>query len=253
MKPAVQYALIGVGGLVLLGGSFITFSALSGAPLHEVAILKHFVAAPEQADEPESSGSKSADGDAEHTDEPVAKEAGAHAPSPSKAEQRAIAANVGVLSAFSLPAPFSADELSNLQTSLRGATDEAQKRLQRAEARERELAEWEHALEQRKDELQELRRLLEKKELELSMREEEVSRDTRAKEERDQQSWADLARFFAEGDPEDLARKLVLFEPKEAVRILRALDDERAGALVNALPADKYHEYLQAYRAAGKP
>jgi flagellar motility protein MotE (MotC chaperone) len=156
------------------------------------------------------------------------------------------------LSAFSLPAPFSADELTSLQTSLRSANDDARKRLQRVETRERELAEWEHALEQRKGELEELRRLLEKRELELSMREEEVQRDANAKDAREQQSWTELARFFAEGDPAELATKLALFEPKDAVRILRALDDERAGALVNALPPDKYHAYLEAYRTSSK-
>jgi len=30
---------------------------------------------------------------------------------------------------------------------------------------------------------------------------------------------------------------------------LHSLDDERASALVNALPADKIHDYLEAYRA----
>jgi hypothetical protein len=41
----------------------------------------------------------------------------------------------------------------------------------------------------------------------------------------------------------------VQFEPEEAARILRALDPQRASALVNALPAERYREFLDAYRA----
>ncbi|MBK7878571.1 MAG: hypothetical protein IPJ77_23180 [Planctomycetes bacterium] len=263
MKPAVKYALMGVGGIVLLAGSFVTFAALSGAPLHEVAILKNFVKAPDKPESPEKGSKKghADEGGDEHATETHATEKTATAkhasddphatkPAPTRAESRALEANVGVLGAFMLPSPFSSNELSELQTSLRGANEDAKQRLERIELRERELGEWEHALEQRNDELQDLRRLLEKRELELTMREDEVKRDEKAKDARDQQSWAELAKFFSEGDPDDLAKKLVLFEPKEAVRILRSLDDERASALVNALPADKYHAYLQAYRDA---
>lgn len=267
MKPAVKYALMGVGALVLLSGSFVTFAALSGVPLHEVAILKNFVAAPEKPENPGDS-SKTAkkdehdDAKDEHGSSEPSPSTAKHEPSsgrdtkptPTRSESRALDANAGVLGAFLLPSPFSSNELSDLQKSLRGANEDAKQRLERIELRERELAEWEHALEQRNDELQELRKMLEKRELELTMREDEVKRDEKAKDSREQQSWAELAKFFSEGDPEELAKKLVLFEPKEAVRILRSLDDERASALVNALPPDKYHAYLQAYRDnASKP
>lgn len=258
MKPAVKFAILGAGGLVLLAGSFVTFAALSGTPLHEVAILKNFVKTPEKPD----AGSKTEEpaheegAKEEHATETAhATKEGEHGtkPAPTKSESRAIEANIGVLGAFLLPAPFSTNELADLQKSLRGANEDARQRLERIELRERELGEWEHALEQRNDELQGMRQLLEKRELELSMREAEVQRDEKAKNSREQQSWNELAKFFSEGDPEDLAKKLVLFEPKEAVRILRSLDDERASALVNALPPDKYHTYLQAYRATPKP
>lgn len=255
MKPAIQFALIGLGGFVLLSTSFVTFAALSGVPLHEVAILKNFVAAPPVEDDGPKGGEKPRDTEltedlasrlnpAGATDETKA--------GPTKTEERALEANIGVLGAFMLPAPFSSSELSDLQRSLRGANDDAKQRLERIELRERELREWEQALDQRNDELQELRRTIERRELELAAREAEVERDERARNSRDQESWNELARFFSEGEPEDLAKKLVLFEPKEAVRILRALDDARASALVNALPPDKYHAYLQAFRTAPK-
>jgi flagellar motility protein MotE (MotC chaperone) len=249
MKPAVKF---GAGGLVLLGGSFVVFAALSGTPLHEVAILKNFVAAPAEgedtpkhAPEPEHAAPES-----EHASETKHADAEPLKPRMSPGDSHALEANVGVLSAFMLPSPLSAGELSELQKSLRDTNNHAKKRLERIVSRERELDEWEHSLNERTKELQELRRVLERKELDITLREDEVKRDESAKNARETQSWGELAKFFSEGDPEDLAKKLVLFDPKEAVRILRALDDERAAALVNALPADKYHAYLEAYRAS---
>jgi len=255
MKPIVKYALVAAGAVVLSFGSFVTFAALSGAPLHEVAVLKHFVTAPPDGSEPGHEADKTVDPLSQipapiHEGGHDATQAGGKGPS--KFEARAIEANVGVLSAFMLPSPLSANELSDLQRSLRETNQDARQRLERIAHRERELEEWEHALGERREELAELRRLLERKELDISLREDELKRDEDSKNARDQQSWAELAKFFSEGDPEELAHKLVLFEPKEAVRILRALDDERAGALVNALPADKYHAYLQAYRETPK-
>lgn len=259
MKPVVKYALMGAAGVLLLGGSFVTFAALSGTPLHEVAILKSFVHAPETSAEDKGDShapatSKDEHGDAHEGEHAMSAESKSETKSsPSPADAKALQANVGVLGAFMLPAPFSANELADLQKALRTSSDDAKKRLERVASRERELDEWEHALEQRNDELQEMRRMLEKKELDISLREDEVTRDEKAKAARDAQSWAELAKFFSEGDPSELAKKLALFEPNEAVRILRALDDERASELVNALPADKYHAYLQAYRATKKP
>lgn len=267
MKPPVKYALLGAGALLLLAGSFVTFAALSGQPLHEVAILESFVKAPAATDEGEKDDRATKrpideHGESEHA-RPAASDpapdsgaaaghtAGDHATAPSmtSSERRALEANVGVLGTFMLPSPFSAEQLGDLQQALHEANADAKRRLERIAMRERELAEWEHALEVRNEELQKLRALLEGKELELSLLADEVKRDESAKSAREQQSWAELARFFSDGDPEELAKKLVLFEPKEAVRILRALDDERASLLVNALPPDKYHAYLQAYRA----
>ncbi len=252
MKPAVKYAVFAVGGLLLLGGSFVVFAALSGAPLHEVAILKHFVKAPAEGEETpkHAAPEEHAPPESEHAHEMAHEGGEPKPPRISPGDLHAVEANVGVLSAFMLPSPLSAGELSELQRSLRETNDDAKKRLERIVQRERELDEWEHSLDERTKELQELRRVLERKELDITLREDEVKRDESAKNARETQSWGELAKFFSEGDPEDLAKKLVLFDPKEAVRILRALDDERAAALVNALPAEKYHAYLEAYRAS---
>jgi len=243
MKPAIKYAILGSSGLVLLLGSFVSFAALSGQPLHKVALLKLFVKAPQESSDRASRSPEVETPTAPPANTEVAKP-------PTKDELKAVEKTVGVLGAFSLPAPFSSDELTDLQHELRNATQGAKSRLAKIEQRERDLDDRERDLDQRQLELTQLRQKLVEKESELRMLSDEVTRDSEARNARDAASWKELAKFFEEGDPADLAKKLQAFDPKEAVKILRALDDERASAIVNALPTDKYHDYLEAYRAA---
>jgi flagellar motility protein MotE (MotC chaperone) len=248
MKPAVKYALMGGGSLVLLFGSFVTFAALSGQPMHKIAILKNFVKAPES---PMDGGSKG--GDKPLPPDATAKNGGSETqPDPSKIpavkDKQALEASVGVLGAFSLPTGFSADELTDLKRELRNASKGAKERLAKIEQRERELDDRERDLDQRYVELSEIRKQLEAKELEIGASEAEIKRDASARDEREKAGWKTLAKFFEEGEPADMAKNLVSYGPGEAAKILHSLDDERATAIVNALPADKYHEYLEAFR-----
>lgn len=244
MNNAAKFTLIGLGAGALMFGSFVTFAALSGAPLHQVAILKSFVTAPE-------AGSKSGDttetGATAHPEPAVAE--GERKPS-----AKAIEASMGALGAFVLPAPYSTEELESLQKELREGQKSLRERQARIETRERTLDEWESSLQARLDEINQMREMLVKRETELSLREDEAKRDLESSRTTEQQSWKELAKFFEEGDPADLAKKLSGFPPEDAVKILRSLGDERASELVNALPADKYHAYLSAYRTqSSKP
>jgi len=243
MKPAIKYAVMGGGALVLLFGSFVTFAALSGQPLHQVAVLKTFVQAPAEP--------------AEHAAaQPETKFASPHPESGAQGHGRtsgeeslkAVERTVGVLGAFTLPSPFSADELSDLSRKLHTGNRNLESRQKRIEQRERDLDDRERDLEARQQELTELRQKLLEKEAELHMLSDEITRDSEARNARDAASWKEISKFFEEGEADELAKKLLSFEPKEAAKILRSLDDERAGALVNALPADKYKEYLDAFR-----
>jgi flagellar motility protein MotE (MotC chaperone) len=244
MKPAVKYAIMGGGALVLLFGSFVTFAALSGQPLSKVAILRNFVGGA-GADETKKLEPETAKAEAEAA--PPASREPAHAPAGT--ELKAVEHTASVLSVFSLPSPFSSDELTDLQHELRSASQGAKSRLSKIEQRERELDDRERDLDQRQQELSELRQKLAEKESELRMLSDEATRDSAARSARDAASWKELSKFFEEGDPADLAKKLLSFDPREAARILRSLDDERASAIVNALPAEHYHDYLEAYRA----
>ena len=247
MKPAVKYGMMGGGALVLLFGSFVVFAALSGQPLSKVALLKHFVSAPADGEKkPAAPEATKPQPEAAAQAEKPASHEGAKS---SGAELKAVEHTASVLSVFSLPSPFSSDELTDLQHELRSASQGAKSRLSKIEQRERDLDDRERDLDQRQQELAELRKKLADKESELRMLSEEVARDSAARNARDAASWKEISKFFEEGDAADLAKKLVQFEPREAARILRSLDDERASSIVNALPTDKYHEYLEAYRA----
>jgi flagellar motility protein MotE (MotC chaperone) len=243
MKPALKYTLMAGGGLVLLFGSFVTFAALSGQPLHKNAVLKLFVPPPvapregsprtAESETPAAQPATSSQGE-----KPLAKE-----------DVKAVERTIGVLGAFALPSPFSTDELTDLQQQLGRGNKDLKARLAKIEQRERELDDRERDVEQRQLELTELRQKLGEKESELRMLSDEVTRDSEARNARDAASWKELSKFFEDGEPADLAKKLLSFDRREAAKILRSLDDERASAIVNALPADKYHDYLDAYRA----
>lgn len=250
MKPAVKYALMGGGGLVLLFGSFVTFAALSGQPMSKIAILKNFV----KADEPKDSGSKTHEPETAgtHPDsgtEPREPEHPSGEKPVAKETTKAVEQTIGTLGAFALPSGFSADELGSLQQELRNNLRDAKSRLEKIESRERDLDEREKDLDQRQKELTEMRQRLLEKETDLRMLSDEVTRDTKAREARENASWKSISKFFEEGEPADMAKNLVHYDPKEAAKILHSLDDERAAAIVNALPQEKYKEYSEAYRA----
>jgi flagellar motility protein MotE (MotC chaperone) len=249
MKPTVKYAVMGGASVLLLFGSFVTFAALSGVPMHKIAILKNFVKAPDASAESSAKEHPSAE-----PADPKATASGEQTPAevaktPAGKEKQALEASVGVLGAFTLPTGFSADELTDLQTELRKASKGAKERLAKVEQRERDLDDRERDLDQRYQELADLRKQLEGKELELRLRGDEIDRDVSARNARDAASWKSISKFFEEGDPAEMAKKLLSYDAKEAARILRSLDDERASAIINALPADKYHDYLEALRA----
>ncbi|MBK7642523.1 MAG: hypothetical protein IPJ19_05655 [Planctomycetes bacterium] len=255
MKPVVKYAAIGAGAIALLFGSFVTFSALSGQPLHKIAILKNFVKAPDEPAEPDTNehGGDTAEHDPQtqghgSETEPAA-EPHEQPKLASKEDLKALEKSVGVLGAFTLPSPFSSDELTDIQQAMKSKNRNLDTRETKVAQRERELDDREHDLDERQQELSALRKRLADKESELQMLSAEVERDSAARNARDAASWKEISKFFEEGDPKDMAGKLLAFAPAEAAKILRSLDDERASALVNALPEQNYRDYIEAYRS----
>lgn len=219
---------IGAGALLLFASAFILFTALSGVPLRDVAVLGSII-----------------DGGAKHEDAPATVTPTEEVPY--KSDGDIIEANVDVLDAFLIESPFDAQGLESLQRELKGKIRELEDRRRRQRDRERELDEREESLGVRYEELMKLRSTLEELEAELFARSEEIERDERAQKQRESEAWKRLARSFEDGDVDELASRLALYPPADAARLLHALDDDRAGELLNALPVDDYKDYAEAY------
>jgi colicin import membrane protein len=239
MKSVLTWIAACAGGAALFTASFVGFARLGGAPLSGVPLLGRFVEAEQARAEQEHAQSEAAAGAA----------AGSAGEQAADARSRAEAIESGaVLSAFLMPAPYTSAELEELQRELRTALAQARDRLARVEEREVELDAWHTGLEERRAELAALQDAIELETRELELLRSQHATEERARAQQEAKSWAELARFFEEGDPEDLAGKLARIEPAKAARVLRALDEERASALVHALPPDRFQVYLEAYR-----
>ena len=245
MNPIVKTALLVFGGGTLFVGSFVGVALVSGRPAHEIPLLKNFAHKPEA---PHEEHKEPAHVETPTTEPETAAHEDPHAamPAPHAVEQAPTSASV--LGAFVMPAPFNGDELARMQSKLAVRLEEAEVAMAAAKEKQRSVDERERALVGREKELQALKMELDTRSKELKMREQEIDRDVDAGAAREEKSWSELARFFTEGEPEDLAKKLMTFEPANAAKILHQMDDERAIALVNSLPQDQYKLFLDAYR-----
>jgi flagellar motility protein MotE (MotC chaperone) len=238
MNSLLKYIAFSVAAIVLFAGSFLIFAALSGAPMHEVAVVGRFFQAPERTGE----------------DAALA----VHVPSDLVAEveqdkrpsRQVLAEAATPLSAFLLQSPFSAQELSGLQKELKNRLESARRLQIELKQKLDDVGARELQLEERWIELEQIRNGLIEQDLELAQRQDELERDARTQGEREDASWTSMAKVFEEGKPKDLAKNLVMFEPDEAARILRALPETRASALIRELPRDRYLEFAEAYRRA---
>ena len=228
LLPVAAYA---AGAATLFCGAFLAFAVSSGEPLDQVAGLSLIV--PPGGDGPPPPAH--------------ATPADAAAARAREREER-VASHASVLGVFQVPSPLSNSALRRLADEL--STELASVRRVSAELREREatLGVREEALEERFAELDRLRARLDEMELELGLRLEEVRRDEEAQSQRERASWARVATSFETGDAAELAARLTTFQPEEAALVLRELDDERAAALIQALPQAVYRDYVDAYR-----
>ena len=228
-------AMFAAGALALFGASFVGFSLATGKSL------------------PGGHAPDTVPGSKEVATK-ATPPAGSEAPKTARDDAKSApvsSVNANVLGAFVMPAPFSSEEIAALQNRLHDRIADADARLAKIQKRESELDEREHALEGRAKEFAEETAKLDAREKDLRLRRLELERDEAASGERDSKSWKDLTKFFLEGDADELAKRLATFEPKDAAKILRGLDDDRAGTLLNALSTDKYKSFLEAYRKQG--
>ena len=229
MKNIAANAGFGLGAISLFALSFVTFTALSGTPLHEVAVIKNFVKPPEEASESATIDPQS---------DPVDR----------LSDKELVDGGSSVLRAFLFPAPYDAQGMGKLQDELKTRIRDYGQRLSQLREREAELAQREADIEDRYAELQKLRSALQDFELELTLRGEEVARDDNSRKMREKESWTRLAKLFEEGDVDEQSQRLLTFDPPDAARILNELSLERARSIMDALPVNRYQEFVQAYR-----
>jgi len=231
MNKAVKYTAIGAGAFTLFAGSFLSFAALSGRPMNEIAVVGELFEQPEAQLEPEQPNSAS-----EVVDE--------------RPPEKVIETASAPLQAFILQQPFSTEELEELQRELKASRRKLEGRERELDAREEEIAARESQLADQLEHLVKIRTELHNDSMELEQRKVELVRDEKAQKEREDASWASLAQVFAEGKTSELAQILVLSTPEDAARILRALPSERATELLREIDRSKFLEYSEAYRKA---
>ncbi|QDV04990.1 hypothetical protein Poly30_04850 [Planctomycetes bacterium Poly30] len=243
MNHLLKILAYGLGGFVLLVGSFVTFSALTGTPMHEMkGVGKLF---PEQITVEEGETTMLPD---------VEEEIQQDRRSPRQLFENAATP----LGSFMLEDPFSAEELTNLQKSLQVKLDEVAQRARDLDARERELDSDREHLEDRYRELEKLRTALLEQNADTEAAGQEVDRDREVLQEKEDQTYQKMASLFEDTEAADAANLLTsVYGPEEAAKILVQLEEERVRELIGAINQQmpdesiRYVKALQELRASG--
>jgi len=228
MTKLIETAAMALGGLSLLAVSFVAFTVFSGTPLDEVAVLSKLLHGQDAATEPPT--------------EPVEV-----APSKPRSNTDVVETTLGSLGAWTLPSPFTENELQTL-------TDELKTKLQRLDLRQADQDRREEELDadrktvaERFDSLESMQKDLEAFKAELKLREQEVLRDEAAASERATARWTDVGRVIAALEDEAAGRRLSSFPPEDAARILLSMEPTRAAEILNQLEGDSWKDYVEAY------
>lgn len=226
MSRLFEIAVLALGGLSLFAVSFLGFALSAGVPLKDLAVVGSLL-----PDRPPPA--------------PAALPAPAPVTPPTDAE--VVAAHLGLLGIWSLESPFDAGELEALASRLQAKEHDLDRRLEEARERQSYLEDRGETLGEQHAELERIRQELEAYRRELDLREEELRGDEQAAARREAASWEGTARLFRDGDASDLAERLVQFDPADAARILRSLEEDRAAELLDALPQKDWKSYADAY------
>jgi hypothetical protein len=227
MKKIARTSLWAGVGLVGFTLAYVAFALVLGAQPHQIPVAGALFPAP--PDEQASSSPPPA-------------------PGPSPRPEKVQKAELGLLDVFQVPSPYSSSELERLVDELELKRRELDQRLDELAEREKRASERAEFLDEQYAELQRLRIGLEQWENELEQRQAEVERDEAAKAERDAESWTKLGKLFADGDAAESGKRLVGYGAQDAAKILHTLKPSRAKELLDALPAERWKEFAEAYR-----
>lgn len=229
MNRIIEIVAMVLGGLSIFAVCFLGFSSLAGVPLHDIPGVGSLFPAPEEIEE-------TAQEDSEPSE-----------PTRHKDKTELIQSGLGSLGAWSMPAPYTAQELRSL-------VDELKSKLLVLDRREKNLVEREQNLEleletlrERFSALEQLRAELEQYESELDLREDEIQAQEGAQDERNRAKWESVAPVLASLSPEEAAKKIVRYSPENAAEILHAMTDTAASAILTSIPDENFRDYLDAY------
>lgn len=244
MNKILKLLAYGIGGVALLIGSFITYSVLTGTPMHEMkAVGKLF---PEDVEaEMAASGADAMPSPEEEREQDR------------RSPRQVYESAATPLGAFALQDPFSAEELRKLEVKLQAKVDALADRARALEERERELDEERAYLDDLFKRIMDLKTSLIEQRRETEAVGDELTRDEQVLEEKRSRTFAQMSALFSEMDGADAARLLTsVYGPQDGARILDQLDDDQAAELINAIHqtnADdgaRYMKALQDLRAA---
>lgn len=244
MNNLLKYVAYSIGGLALLIGSFVTFSVLTGTPMHEMKAVGSMF--------PESVIAE------------VAVDGGDQLPMPEEERAQDVRSPRQVyetaatpLGAFALPDPFSAEELRSLEEQVLRKIDALALRGRQLDERERELDEERQHVQDLYVEITELRTALLNQTAENDAAGDEVSRDAQVLEEQKAKVYKQMASLFEETEAPEAAKMLTdLYPPKEAAKILSQLEPERVRELMGAIhlrmpeESGNYLKALQDFRTS---
>ena len=224
-----------VGGLSVFLVCFVGFVALSGRDVSQVAVIgKLFPEPPKPQDEHGAPAAGTAKPEEKHE----------------LSDAAVIEASLGVLSAWTLPSPYSTSELRHLAEELKHRQEELEARELGIARREREVQENEREVEERMKSMEELRVHLEGLQQELATEESELARKRDAAAAGEDARWAEVGRVIAGLEDAEAGKRLQEYGPADAARILRSLgDDERASEILNQVQGPRWKEFVDAYTA----
>jgi flagellar motility protein MotE (MotC chaperone) len=235
MNRILEILAMTLGGFSLFAVCFLGFASMAGVAPHELSVVGRFFPQPDPHPAEELV--------VDLTDEPPLE-------APPETDGEVLATSLGVLGAWSLAPPFTAEELKGLADELKLKRMQLNRSLEDQSARERDLDGREAMLLEQFQALEDLRARLEASEQELLLRAEAVAQDETAAGEQEQRKWKKLAALFGALTAEEAGRKLTAYPPAEATEILVRLDQDLALEILNTLTGDRYLEYAEAWAAA---
>jgi len=239
MSRIIEMIAFAIGGLSLFVVCFVGFAAMSGKDVSQIAVIGRMFPAPNEG---------------EHADG----KPGEEAPAPSEGEHAeklsdaaVVEASLGVLSAWTLPSPYSTSELRVLSEEIKKKRGELEEREHALDRRERAVHDDEQELEDRVKTIEELRKHLEEMQGELAQRELALQRQESAAAAGKDAAWAEIGGVIASiEEPAAAAKRLQEYEPADAAKILRTLgDDTKAREILNQVETTRWKEYVDAYTA----